>query len=66
MCLSGRVCLPMQLLLETQVRSLGREDALEEEMATQSQVFLPGKFPWTEKEVWRATVHGVAKSDTTE
>ena len=28
-------------------------------------VFLPGNFPWTEKEVWRATVHGVAESDTT-
>ena len=28
-------------------------------------VFLPGKFPWTEKEVWGATVHGVAESDTT-
>ena len=28
-------------------------------------VFLPGKFPLTETEVWRATVHGVAESDAT-
>ena len=33
---------------ETQVRSLGREYPLEEEIATHS-VFLPGEFPWTEE-----------------
>ena len=36
---SKRICLLMQ---ERQVRSLGQEDLLEEEMATHS-VFLPGK-----------------------
>ena len=33
---------------ETQVRSLGREDALEKEMATHSST-LAWKIPWTEK-----------------
>ena len=32
---------------ETQVRSLGREDLLEKEMATHSSI-LAGKIPWTE------------------
>ena len=31
---------------ETQVRSLGREDPLEEGMATHSSI-LPGESPWT-------------------
>ena len=34
-------------MLETQVRSLGREDPLEEKMATHLSV-LAGKIPWTE------------------
>ena len=43
---------------DTQVRSLGREDPLEKEMATHSST--PAwKIPWTE-----AKVHGVAKSQT--
>ena len=33
---------------ETQVRSLGREDSLEEEMATHSSI-LAWKIPWTEE-----------------
>ena len=33
---------------ETQVRSLGREDLLEKEMATHSST-LAWKIPWTEK-----------------
>ena len=33
---------------ETQVRSLGQEDLLEEEMATHSSV-LAWKIPWTEE-----------------
>ena len=33
---------------ETQVRSLGREDLLEEEMATHSSI-LAWRFPWTEE-----------------
>ena len=40
-----RICLPMQ---KTQVRSLGREDPLEKEMATHSSL-LVWKIPWTEK-----------------
>ena len=42
---SGRVCLPMQ---EMWVRSLGREDPLEKEMATHSSI-LAWETPWTGK-----------------
>ena len=45
---------------ETWVRSLGREDSLEKEMATHSST-LAWKIPWME-ELGAATVHGVAKS----
>ena len=44
---------------ETQVRSLGWEDPLEEEMATHFSV-LAWEIPWTE-DAWQATVHGVEK-----
>ena len=44
---------------ETQVRSLGREDSLEKEMATHS-ITLAWKIPWTEKP-W-----GRKELDTTE
>ena len=47
---------------ETQVRSLGREDPLEEEMATYSSI-LGEKNPM-DRGAWRATVHVVAKSET--
>ena len=51
-------------MLEIQVRSLGREDPLEKEMATQSNI-LAWEIPWTEKP-GQAIVHEVAKeSDTT-
>ena len=43
-CLDERVRLPMQ---ETAVRSLGREDPLDEVMATHSGV-LAWRIPWTE------------------
>ena len=47
---------------ETQVRSLGREDPLEKEMAT------PLQYPYLENSIdggaWRATVRGVTKSWT--
>ena len=36
---------------ETQVRSLGREDPLEKEMATHSNI-LAWKIPWTEEPGW--------------
>ena len=47
---------------ETQVRSLGQEDPLGEEIATHSSV-LAREIPWTE-EPGGATVQGVAKSQT--
>ena len=48
---------------ETRVRSLGREDSLEEDMAAHSSV-LAWRIPWTGG-AWRAAVHGVAESDAT-
>ena len=53
-------CLPT--MWEAQVQFLGREDILEKEMAIHSSI-LAWKIPWTE-EPGRATVHGVAKSQT--
>ena len=47
---------------ETRVRSLGREDALEKEMATHSNVFAWGNL--MDRGTWQAVVHGVAKSRT--
>ena len=47
---------------ETQVQSLSREDPLEEEMATHSSI-LAWRIPM-DRGAWRATVHGVAKSQT--
>ena len=43
-----RICQPMQETQETQVQSLGQEDALEEEMATHC-IILAWKIPWTEE-----------------
>ena len=54
-----RICLPMQ---EMQVRFLGTEDPLEEEMAACSSI-RTWEIPWTE-EPGRATVRGVTKSWT--
>ena len=51
----------MRELQETQVRSLGWEDPLEEDMATYSIV--AWRIP-IDKEAWQATVHGVAQSQT--
>ena len=45
---------------EMQVRSLGREDLLEEDMATHSSI-LAWRIPWTEKP-GGLTVRGVSKS----
>ena len=47
---------------ETQVRSLGREDPLEKEMATHSSI-LAWNIPM-DREAWRATAHGALKSQT--
>ena len=38
----------MQEMQEIQVQSLGREDALQEEMATHSSIFA-WEIPWTEE-----------------
>ena len=46
---------------ELQVRSLGGEDPVEEEMATHSSI-LAQRIPWAEE----PTAHGVTESDTTE
>ena len=46
-------------LQETRVQSLGKEDSLEEKMATHSSI-LAWKILWTEE----PDVHGVAKSQT--
>ena len=47
---------------ESQVRSLGRDDPLEEGIAAQSSI-LSWRISWTEEPGW-ATVHRVAKSWT--
>ena len=47
---------------ETWVWSLGQEDPLEQGMATHSSI-LAWRIPWT-RGAWKATVHGVAKSQT--
>ena len=39
---------PMHKMQETQVRSLGREDHLEEDMSTHSSI-LPWRISWTEE-----------------
>ena len=44
---------------EMQVQSLGREDPLEEEMATHSSIFA-WEISWTQEPAG-ATVHGVTK-----
>ena len=48
---------------ETQVQSLGREDLLQEEMATHSSI-LTWRIPWTEEPALSGTVCGIAKSRT--
>ena len=56
-----KICLPMQ---ETEVLSLGWEDALEKEMATYSSI-LAWRIPWTEElDGLQSTGH--KESDTTE
>ena len=53
-CGMGRVSLMSQMVMnppatqETQVRSVGREDPLEKEMATHSSI-LAWRIPWTEE-----------------
>ena len=50
---------------ETQVRSLGQEDPLEKEIATQSNIHA-WKIPWTEEPGELYSPWGHKESDTTE
>ena len=47
---------------ETWVKSLGREDPLEEGMATHSSILGLGNP--MDRGAWQATVHGISKSQT--
>ena len=58
----GSMVKNMPAMWEIWVQSLGWEDPLEEGIATHSTI-LAWKIP-TESGAWRATVHGVAKSQT--
>ena len=53
----------LSTMQETGVRSLGREDPLEKEIATHSST-ITWKIPWTEEPNRLHVVHGVAKSRT--
>ena len=53
----------MRDMQELQVRSLGREDRLEEEMATHSSI-LAQRIPWTEEPGGLQSIHGVTNSQT--
>ena len=63
MALVVKTCLPLQETQETQVRSLGQENPMEQEMATHSSIL--GDNP-LDRRAWQATVHGVAELDMTE
>ena len=52
----------IQELQETWVQTLGREDALEEGMATHSSI-LAWRIPMG-RGAWQATLHGIAKDTT--
>ena len=56
----GSVVKNLPAVQETRVRSLGREDPLEEGMATQSSI-LVWRIPM-DRGTWRAAVYGVTKS----
>ena len=58
-----RTCLPMQEAEEPWVRSLGWDDPLEEGMVTNPSILAGNPM---HRGAWRATVHGVSESDTTE
>ena len=54
----------MQEMQKMEVRSLGQEDPLEEETATHSKILAWELGNPMDRGAWRATVHGVAKSQT--
>ena len=58
----GSVVQNLPAVQETQVQSLDWEDRLGKEMATHSSI-LAWRIPMN-RGAWRATVHGVAKSQT--
>ena len=53
----------LNYLPATVIQSLGQEDSLEEGIATHPSILARGNP--MERGAWRATVHGVAKSDLT-
>ena len=55
----------LSAMQETRVRSLGREDPLEKEMATHSST-LTWKIPWTEEPGRLKNLWGRKESDTTD
>ena len=55
----GSVVKNLPAMKETQVRFLGWEDPLKEDMATHSSI-----FTWKIRGAWWATGHRVAKSQT--
>ena len=57
-----RIRLPMQEPQETQVQSLGREEPLEKEMATHSNILANIRANPMDRGSWQATVCRVAKS----
>ena len=57
-----KIHLLIQEIQETGIQSLGREDSLEEEMATQSSI-LAWRIPWTE-EPGRLQCRGVVERQT--
>ena len=58
----GSVVKNLPAMQETRVQSLGWEDPLEEGMTTHSSI-LAWRIPM-DRGAWRATVHGVKKSQT--
>ena len=61
--LVAQVVKNLPAMQETQVQSLGQEDALEKEMATHHSI-RAWRIPWTEKPGRLHVVHGVTKSWT--
>ena len=61
-CLVAQIVKNLPVMQETWVRSLGREDSLEKEMATHSSILI-WRIPWTEEPggLW-----GREELDTTE
>ena len=63
--LAARTVKNLSAMQETQVRSLGQEDPLEEGMATHSNI-LAWRIPWTEEPGGLCSPWGFTESDMTE